>query len=213
MQDTSGKIRKENTDQQRTRLIDATLRVIAREGVKAATVRKISEEADVTQGLIRYYFHSKYELLAAAYETYMGGLVQIADDASKGTGVASVRLANFIKASLQSPVTSHDTVAIWAAFFELLLHDKDLTASHERGYDLLRLHLRVLIADVLTEQGVEASEDRLRRLSIAGNAILDGLWMEGGALPDAFKKGELVRVGLESFGALLNIELLSLIED
>jgi hypothetical protein len=42
-----------------------------------------------------------------------------------------------------------------------------------------------------------------------GNAVLDGLWIEGGALPDAFHAGELIQIGLESFSALLDVDLIS----
>lgn len=207
MQDKNGNIRQENTDTRRAELIAATLRVIARDGVRGATVREISKEADVTQGLIRYYFKTKDELIAAAYETYMGDLVRMADEASRGKATATKRLADFIRVSLEAPVTSHASVAIWAGFFETLLHDSAMTASHNRSYDLLRLHLKQLIADVQSENGCPTDEATLRRYSIAGNAILDGLWLEGGALPEAFKPGELVKVGLESIGALLGIDL------
>ncbi|KZK88580.1 HTH-type transcriptional regulator BetI [Pseudovibrio sp. Ad46] len=208
MQDKSGKIRQENTDTRRADLIAATLRVIARGGVQSATVREIAAEANVTQGLIRYYFAKKDELIAAAYEAYMGNLVHIADEASRGEETAAERMSNFIKVSLEAPVTSHDSIAIWAGFFETLLHNEDMTESHERSYNLLRLHLKKLISDVLLEAGRIVSEQELRRLSIAGNAILDGLWLEGGALPHVFEQGELVQVGLKCFSSLLRIDLL-----
>lgn len=207
MQDRTRKIRQDNTDTRRADLIAATLRVIARDGVKAATVRTISKEANVTQGLIRYYFKTKDDLIAAAYELHMSGLVAAADDASRGKDSARKQLAKFIQVSLEPPVTSHASVAIWAGFFELLLHDKAMASSHKRSYDLLRLHLKVLIKNVFAETKTPATDPQLRRLSIAGNAILDGLWMEGGALPNAFEKGELVQVGLESFSALLKTDL------
>lgn len=209
MNDRTRKIRAENADARRTALISATLRVIARDGLKAANVRTIAHEAQVTQGLIRYYFTTKDELLAAAYETYMADLVNAADDASKAEGTAIERLKKFVQVSLAPPVTSHASVAIWAGFFQLLLHDKAMIVSHKRSYDLLRLHLKVLISDVCHELKRPVTEPELRRLSIAGNAILDGLWMEGGALPDAFHPQELVQVGLESFGALLGVDLLN----
>lgn len=210
MQERSGKIRQENTDARRADLIAATLRVISREGVKAATVRTISKEAKVTQGLIRYYFHSKNDLLMAAYELYMGELVAAADRASHGEGSARERLAKFVQVSLEAPVTSHASISVWVGFFEILLHDAEMTDSHNRSYDLLRLHLKSLIADVFDEAGIEASEQKLRRLSIACNAVLDGLWLEGGALPNAFETGELVLTGLESFSALLRVDLFDL---
>lgn len=207
MQEAKTKIRKQNSDARRSEMISATLRVIARDGLKAATVRSISKEAKVTQGLIRYYFQSKDELFAAAYEVFMADLVFTADRASRGKDTAKHRLSKFIQVSLDAPVTSHESVAIWAGFFQLLLHDERMTQSHKRSYDVLRLHLKTLIEEVFAEQGKEASPEKLRRLSIAGNAILDGLWIEGGALPRAFEKGELVQIGLESFSALLGVEL------
>ena len=76
MQIKTGRIRQKNTDTRRAELIQATLRVIAQHGVMAASVRSISKEANVTQGLIRYYFDSKDELIAAAYESYMADLVR-----------------------------------------------------------------------------------------------------------------------------------------
>ena len=207
MQTQAKSIRQENTDTRRSELIQATLRVIARSGVRAATVRSISKEADVTQGLIRYYFSTKDDLIAAAYEAYMANLVHIADQASRGDTSALKRIAHFIEVSLEPPVTSHESVSVWAGFFGILLHNAHMAASHKRSYDRLRLHLKLLISEVFDEIGRPVSDQQLRRLSIAGNAILDGLWIEGGALPDAFQEGELVRVGLESFSALLGVDL------
>ena len=53
----------------------------------------------------------------------------------------------------------------------------------------------------------ERSDDDLRQLAIACNAVIDGLWLEGSTLPDAFAKGELVRIGMRSVGAILGIDL------
>ena len=44
-------------------------------------------------------------------------------------------------------------------------------------------------------------------LAIACNAVIDGLWMEGGVLPSAFAPDELSEIGIRSVGALLGIDL------
>jgi hypothetical protein len=44
-------------------------------------------------------------------------------------------------------------------------------------------------------------------LGIACNAVIDGLWMEGSALPAAFKPGELPQIGLKSIGAIIGMDL------
>ena len=48
---------------------------------------------------------------------------------------------------------------------------------------------------------------QLRREAIACNAVIDGLWLEGGVLPHGFAPGELVRIGLQSVGAILGVDL------
>lgn len=50
--------------QRRWQLIEATIALLSREGVGAASIRRISEEADVPLGLVHYCFTSKQELIA-----------------------------------------------------------------------------------------------------------------------------------------------------
>jgi DNA-binding transcriptional regulator YbjK len=50
------------------RIIDATLRVIATEGVRAVTHRRVAKEAGSATGLIAYYFASTPALIAGTLE-------------------------------------------------------------------------------------------------------------------------------------------------
>ncbi|OYY72290.1 TetR/AcrR family transcriptional regulator [Sphingomonas sp. 28-63-12] len=50
----------------RDRLIDAAFRVVARDGLEAASVKLIATEAGVTTGLVHYHFASKEAMLEAA---------------------------------------------------------------------------------------------------------------------------------------------------
>ncbi|MGR5239181.1 TetR family transcriptional regulator C-terminal domain-containing protein [Vibrio alfacsensis] len=79
--------------------------------------------------------------------------------------------------------------------------------SHKKTYNLLRNHIKVLIADVFEEEKRETSETELRQLSIACNAVLDGLWIEGGVIPDEFSQNELVDTALRAFSALTHVDL------
>lgn len=207
MNTTSNKNYKSKSDARRESLITATLNVIAREGVAAATVRTISREAEVTQGLIRYYFQSKDDLIAAAYEAHMDGMMDVAEESMRHGSSAISRFIRYIEASLVRPVASQEQVSVWAGFFQILLHDEKMIESHKHSYNRLRLRTKSLLADVYQEAGIPKSDAELRRLSISACALLDGLWIEGGAIGDTFHPGELNRIGLESFGALLGIDL------
>lgn len=65
--ETSGN-RKAQAEQRRIELLDAGLKVFSEKGFDAATLKDLSEEAGVAQGLIYHYFESKEELLMAVVE-------------------------------------------------------------------------------------------------------------------------------------------------
>ena len=54
-------------DQRRQELVEASLRIIARQGLAGATMRDIAAEAGFANGVIKSYFGSKSDLLAATY--------------------------------------------------------------------------------------------------------------------------------------------------
>jgi AcrR family transcriptional regulator len=200
---------KETSINRKAELVDATLRVIAANGVKAATVRSIADEAKVTQGLIRYHFNSKDDLIIAAYEQHMTRLIDVASSASEGDySCAKTRMAMFVQASVKSPVIDRQVLAIWAGFFQLLFHNESMRESHKKTYHLLREHIQGLITDIFIEENKLATDKEFRQLSIACNAVLDGLWIEGGIIPDDFARDELVETAILAFSKLLDIDLL-----
>ncbi len=60
-----------DNDERRGAILAATVRVLAREGISAATTRKIASEAEVNQAMLGYYFGSKDELLFAVLQEMM----------------------------------------------------------------------------------------------------------------------------------------------
>ena len=152
---------------------------------RGATVREIAARANVTQGLIRHYFSSKEELVQAAYEHHMNTLTD-QTAASSGTGSAVSQLTNFVDASLRPPIVDPSAVALWAGFLNKVQHDPKMQRIHQQTYDYFRGHLEKLIVATLQETGRSVAASEATQLAIACNAVIDGLWLEGGALPDAF---------------------------
>ena len=58
---------------------------------------------------------------------------------------------------------------------------------HERTYHAFRDRLEALIVAAWDEDGVKKPASEVRRIAIACNAVIDGLWMEGGALAERFR--------------------------
>ncbi len=201
------KFRREPASQRRDDLIRATLTLIGEQGLQAATVRAIAERANVTQGLIRHYFSTKEDLLAAAYDHHMRDLTDRTSAATKGATTAAGRLAGFVAAGLYPSVADGHAVALWAGFLNMVRHDARMKTTHERTYRDFRDRLEALIGAALAEAGRHPSQDDLRRMAIASNAVIDGLWLEGGALPEAFPHDNLPEIGLQSVGAIIGLNL------
>ncbi len=190
----------------RAALIEATLDLIAEGGPQAATVRAIALRAGVTPGLIRHYFDTKEDLVAAAHETLMTGLTEASaarlDDLPDDP---LARLAGFVANAVSPPVTDPRAVALWAASMQLVPRDAVMRAAHEATYLAFRDRLQAMIGAALAAAG-RSTED-IRALAIAGNALLDGLWIEAGALPDHFRDGELKSIAIKAFSRLLDLNL------
>ena len=202
------KFKRESAEARREALIRAALDLVAEHGVRGATVRGIAERADVTQGLIRHYFRSKEDLITAAYEYHMTQMTDLTEGpASQLRGAARDRLVAFVVASLTAPVVDPQSIALWASFLNKVQNDPAMKAIHARTYADFRDRLEALIAAALDEAGQAPEAGRLRHLAIACNAVIDGLWLEGGALPDAFEPDELPKIGLTSVGAIVGLNL------
>ncbi|MEY4305566.1 MAG: hypothetical protein RIT52_1741 [Pseudomonadota bacterium] len=197
--------KRESEEARRDALIAAAMDLVAMGGPQAATVRAIADRAGVTPGLIRHYFSSKEELTRAAYRRLIEMLTRDSATAIESSDLdPKGRLVAFVSASLRPPVVDPKRLGLWAGFLNALRTDPAMREVHEQGYRAYRDILEMLIAH-LPRPAVQP--DQIRRDAIACNAVIDGLWLEGSALPDGFAAGELESIGLGAISAILNIDL------
>jgi AcrR family transcriptional regulator len=82
---------------------DATMRVISRKGMAAATIQEIADEAGVAKGTIYLYFRDREELVEKTFESAMSQLLERVDAAiasndkfeDKIRGIMAAKLAFF----------------------------------------------------------------------------------------------------------------------
>ena len=82
----------ERSIDKRQLLLDAAVRVFARNGFHAARVGEVAEEAGVAYGLVYHYFRSKDELLATIFRESWGRLVAVLDSIADADKPAPERL-------------------------------------------------------------------------------------------------------------------------
>lgn len=200
--------KREPVEKRRSDLIQAVLDCVIEKGLRAATVREVAARAGVTNGLVRYYFSSKDQMIQEAYRATMRDMtaaataaVEQVEDDPKG------RLRALIVASHSTPVLTIRNLSLWASFISLIHVDEKMAEIHRETYRDFRKAIERLIADVFIEAGRPIRKKQLERYGIKINAVLDGLWLEGCLAGDLFDVDELAAMSIEAVEAILDISL------
>lgn len=205
---TDAKFKRLAADQRQLALVMAALDLIALHGIGGATVRAIADRAGVTQGLIRHYFSSKEDLIAAAFDHHMTDMTNRSLSQGNLNGRNAVgQFVEFVTAALTPPVLGARSLTIWAAFMQHLHSDAALRAIHHKTYLAFRNALQVRLQAALAAAGQLPEGAELRSMATACNAVIDGLWLEGGALPDDFLGDEILHIGLSAIGRITGLDL------
>uniref|UniRef100_UPI0032AF39B5 TetR family transcriptional regulator C-terminal domain-containing protein n=1 Tax=Sphingomonas sp. AR_OL41 TaxID=3042729 RepID=UPI0032AF39B5 len=185
-------------DARRLSLIEATARVLARDGAANASVRVIAREAGVSPGLPGHYFDGIDGLIAATYE-HIAERVNVA----LGSAIAAAgsdpraRLSAYVTASFDPPIADPALLATWLAFWSLVKARPAIAALHDDIYASYRRELEQLLGACGVAHG------DLRLAAIAITALVDGLWLELCLSPQSFTPGEARAIAERQIATLL----------
>ncbi|GAB3290515.1 TetR/AcrR family transcriptional regulator [Parasphingorhabdus pacifica] len=124
--------RRVDHDRRRADIIDGVLRVVAREGLHAVTMRAVATEAGVSVRLVQYYFHTKARLMHAALRyleersdrRWNARLDQLDDPPA-----ARAYLETFLAEALPTDEASRTFHLVWTSYAVLAMTDAEL-AEH-----------------------------------------------------------------------------------
>ena len=193
-------------DARRKSLLEATLVCVAKYGLTGATVRRITDEAMVTPGLVRHYFGSKDAMILNAYIYLIG---QITAEASRRSrqqdGSVEENLRQFLVANMTTPNLSEQKVSLWATFIGRVRYEPKFADIHREGYRDFLLLLESLIEPVLQAHKQPSGNEICKRHAIALNGLIDGLWVEGSLNSGLYSRTILPDLILESGELLLGL--------
>ncbi|WP_159951929.1 TetR family transcriptional regulator C-terminal domain-containing protein [Rhizobium sp. 18065] len=195
--------------ERRNDLIAATLDSISEHGLEGATVRDIAARAGVTGGLIRHYFAGKDQMLQAAYREVLASMTETAVAALDEVGTdPHNRLRRFIIANVSPPIADPKALSLWAAFISRVRSDDEFARIHRENYLTFLGILETLIYALLDAQGRRPEPDECRKLAIAINGLIDGLWLESSLASDLFVDQSLQQIAIDAVEALLGGQFL-----
>jgi TetR/AcrR family transcriptional repressor of bet genes len=168
------------SDKQRRALIEAAIRVVAREGHPGATVGALAKEAGLAAGIVSFYFGGKDKLLTASLDDLIRDYDSVLHRHLKAAGPKpQARLAAMIDAAFDPAALDPTRVAAWFAFWADEMSRaprRDSATRKERKYTRMAItECRRLARQAASKGG--------RRIAInpavAGtglSSLLDGFW-------------------------------------
>lgn len=157
----------------RMELIDATVRSIAEHGISSVTVAKISANADLSPGIVNFYFDSKRELLLDTLRHLETEFNEVVSEHLDGARAPEDKLRAIVHAHFDERLFCKDKVAVWYAFWGESQARRDYRKLCERSDSEVHQQIRGLFGQLLT--GSEASIDAAAR-GLEG--IIEGFWQQ-----------------------------------
>jgi len=155
-----------NTDEKCAEFIEASWKVIARDGLQGTTLRRVANEAKCTTGSLTHYFSDRQSLLI---ETLRVAHFRAGERMARAAEAAETdyqRLEAVMFESLPLDAVRLSEWKVWLAFWGGSMSDPDLAAENTRRYEEWRALVGTLLAP-LTENSGRDSEILI--------ALIDGL--------------------------------------
>lgn len=168
---SSGK-RQQRSEARKAQLIIATLKSLRKHGYLNSTISTITEESNLSRGLISHYFASKDELLVVAHKYYL----QNVDDFFRHV-VTSTNTGNFGKLfySVCAPFlqeTGYERMLIH--YFSAAWILPEVLDEHRNLWGRYRANIQRRIGAVARERRLEMDT---RMAAITLTQLADGLWL------------------------------------
>ncbi len=145
--------RKSNAKARRAEIAQALYRCIVKQGYLNTSVRDISKEAGIRNGLIHYYFESKDEILSELIqdivEKYTQNLRALAEDNRDKSSKVRLRLG--IDLIFKRIVGNRDLTKVFFEFWNLSDHNKELRKLLKGCYRDYKRTVETFISDCFRE--------------------------------------------------------------
>ncbi len=163
-------------DERRDEVLTATWRVIAREGIEKATVRKIALEAGYSSGVLAHYFTNKQDILASALLLCHQRVRQRTKQRTQGSiGLDALRL--FMIEALPLDTERDLEAGIEISFWHQASGNPELARMQHDEFDVLWGELSALLVEA-NELGQLRSGLDIEEAVHALVVLIDGLSAE-----------------------------------
>ncbi len=174
-----------DAQERRARLADAVWRVVARDGVDQASVRRVADEAGLSPGSLRHYFTSQAELLGFALDLVGARLAEDLATARRDASLDPVaRVTAMVEEMLPLDEARRLECQVWLAFSARSLVDPALARVQgdvdRRLGEAFDIMIAVLADGGVLRPGVDPDIESERLYALVDGLIVHGLLRPAG---------------------------------
>jgi AcrR family transcriptional regulator len=163
-----------DVEARRAELADAAARVIARDGIAAATMRDVAAEAGLTTGALVHYFTDKRQLLLFTFQSSLDRRRSQRPERAGATLLDALRRSLEGALPLDEARRRHWMVTI--AFCAQAAGDADLAAAQVEAYREFRTHVAALVSSAGIAERAEALAVAERLIAAADGIAVQALF-------------------------------------
>lgn len=115
-------------------ILEASCRVVAREGAHGLRMASVADEAGVSKALVHYYFSTRQELLRSAFAFSESRLDQLVEEELAGLRTGAERLERALLVSIDAGTPISEQRALWNEVWSSLRFDDELQPLVVRWY-------------------------------------------------------------------------------
>ncbi|EGU56015.1 transcriptional regulator BetI [Vibrio nigripulchritudo ATCC 27043] len=160
-------------------LVQATMAVIDRVGLHAASISLISKEAGVSSGIINHYFGGKHGLLKETMREILRQLSSAVKEQLRELpkDAHQQRINAIINSNFVGYQTENKVANTWLAFWSYSVHDPELKRLQRVNEKRLLSHLKIELKALFEKEQAEI-------IAHAIAALIDGIWLRGTLNPE-----------------------------
>ncbi|GAB3888730.1 TetR/AcrR family transcriptional regulator [Microbispora bryophytorum] len=130
----------------REEIVQAALRLCARDGLAGVTIGQVAQEAGVSKGLVQHYFDGKADLLRASAQILREEIERHVREAVRDARGPADTLRRVLFAIVELGVTAVVPLLAGHAFLSMAVADPEIRALYRAGGDAVHREIAALLA-------------------------------------------------------------------
>lgn len=173
------------------RLVQATLESLMAEGIDGCSVRKISERAKVSTGLINYHYPTINHLVADAYThlslRFLNSAIELSEPLKDSP---RQQMTVFLSAIFAEDIMQRNVLRAWVVFWGLIDATAEMQDAHKDSNKAFNAYLESIFEAFETDN--EALSPKMAANGLS--AMIDGLWLEWCLQTDSFTCADCIQI-------------------